>query len=65
MELVWAHRGLMDEPQGLYDPARLAALGLPEALRTTDVDANHYSVVLEDAGVTAVADAVERMLDAD
>ncbi len=65
VELVWAHRGLMDEPQGLYDPARLAALGLPEALRTTDVDANHYSVVLEDAGVTAVADAVERMLDAD
>ncbi len=64
VELVWAHRGLMDEPQGLYDPSRLAALDLPEALRTTAVDANHYSVVLEDAGVSAVADAVERMLDA-
>jgi pimeloyl-ACP methyl ester carboxylesterase len=62
VELVWAHRGLMDEPQGLYDPQRLAALDLPTGLRTTDVDANHYSVVLEPAGVTAVVDAVERML---
>ncbi len=25
VELVWAHRGLMDEPQGLYDEQRLAA----------------------------------------
>lgn len=62
VELVWAHRGLMAEPQGLYDPQRLAALDLPDALRATDVDADHYSVVLEPAGVTAVADAVERML---
>lgn len=64
VELVWAHRGLMAEPQGLYDPSRLAALDLPAALRTTDVDADHYSVILEPAGVSAVADAVERVLDA-
>ena len=62
VELVWAHRGLLDEPQGLYDPQRLAALSLPEGLRTTDVDANHYSVLLAPAGVAAVADAVERAL---
>ena len=64
VELVWAHRGLMDEPQGLYDPQRIAALDLPDGLRTTDVDANHYSVVLEEPGVGAVVDAVERMLPA-
>ena len=64
VELVWAHRGLLDEPQGLYDADRLAALDLPDGLRTTDVDANHYSVILEEAGVTAVVDAVERALDA-
>ncbi|MBM6399199.1 alpha/beta hydrolase [Phycicoccus sonneratiae] len=62
VELVWARRGLMDEPQGLYDPQRLAALELPDALRCTEVDANHYSVVLEAPGVTAVCDAVERLL---
>lgn len=64
VELVWAHRGLMAEPQGLYDVSRLAALDLPDALRTTDVDADHYSVILEQSGVGAVADAVERLLDA-
>ncbi len=65
VELVWAHRGLMDEPQGLYDRERLAALDLPGRLRTSDVDANHYGVILEEAGVRAVADAVDRMLPGD
>ncbi|NHA69427.1 alpha/beta hydrolase [Phycicoccus flavus] len=64
VELVWAHRGLLDEPQGLFDAERVAALNLPEALTVTDVDANHYSVVLEEPGVTAVVDAVERTLAA-
>lgn len=64
VELVWAHRGLMAEPQGLYDPQRLEALDLPDALRTTDVDADHYSVILEDGPVASVVDAVERILDA-
>jgi pimeloyl-ACP methyl ester carboxylesterase len=64
VELVWARRGLMDEPQGIYDPQRLAALDLPDGLRTTEVDANHYSVVLEEPGVAAVVDAVDRVLAA-
>lgn len=61
-ELVWAERGLLDEPQGLYDEGRLAALDLPEAVRTTRVDANHYDVILGERGVAAVADAVDRLL---
>jgi pimeloyl-ACP methyl ester carboxylesterase len=62
LELVWARRGLLDEPQGLYDADRLAALHLPEAVRTTEVDANHYDVIMGEAGVAAVVDAVDRLL---
>ena len=61
-ELVWARRGLLDEPQGLYDEGRLAALELPDGVRTTEVDANHYDVILGDRGVAAVADALDRLL---
>lgn len=62
-ELLWAERGLLDEPQGLYDTSRLDALHLPSALRTTAVrDSNHYSVILEAAAVTRIADAVDRQL---
>ena len=63
-ELVWARRGLLDEPQGLYDEGRLAALGVPDGVRTTEVDANHYDVTLGDRGVAAVADALDRQLGA-
>ncbi|HET8615544.1 MAG TPA: alpha/beta hydrolase [Actinomycetales bacterium] len=64
VELVWAARGLLDEPQGLYDEGRLAALAVPADVRVTGVDGNHYSVVLTDPGVSAVLDAVERLLPA-
>lgn len=61
-ELLWADRGLLDEPQGIYDPARLASLNLPAALRVTRVpDTNHFSIILAPAGVSAVADAVDRV----
>jgi len=61
-ELVWAARGLLDEPQGLYDEGRLAALRLPDGVRTTRVDANHYDVILGERGVAAIADAIDRLL---
>jgi len=63
VELLWAQRGLMDEPQGLYDEQRLAALGVPEQVRVTRVaDVNHYSVILGPGGVEAVTAAVQRQL---
>ncbi|WP_347351066.1 alpha/beta hydrolase [Intrasporangium sp.] len=62
LELLWAHRGLLDEAQGLYDEARLAALDVPPEVTVHDVDANHYTIVLEEPGVTVVADAVDRQL---
>lgn len=62
VELLWAQRGLLDEPQGLYDPSRLAALDVPEVVRCSEVDANHYDILLGAVGVTAVADAIDRQL---
>ncbi len=62
-QLIWAERGLLDEPQGLYDQARLTALRLPPRLRTTEVPgANHYSVILEPTAIATVADAVDAQL---
>lgn len=64
VDLVWARRGLLDEPQGLYDEGRLAALDLPAELAVHGVDANHYDVILAGEGLAAVADAVGRGLTA-
>lgn len=65
MEFLWARRGLFDEPQGLYDEGRLAALALPEALRVTHVpDTNHFSIVFGAVGIAAIADAIDRLLPA-
>lgn len=61
-ELVWARRGLYDEPAGFYDEAVLAAIA-PPGLRTTCVEeANHLSLVLARPGVGVIADALERVL---
>lgn len=62
--LLWAPRGLLDEPQGLYDEQRLAAAELPERVRVRKVeDTNHYTVLLSPHGAAAVAGEVTRALD--
>jgi hypothetical protein len=61
--LLWAPRGLLDEPQGLYDEQRLSAADLPDRVRVTRVDdVNHYTVLLADHGAAAVAEAVASAL---
>ncbi|MFF4652739.1 alpha/beta fold hydrolase [Streptomyces sp. NPDC001380] len=55
--LLRAERGLLDQPQGMYDADRLAAAGLDPA-RVTVLAApgtNHYSVLLGAAGARTVA----------
>ncbi|MGW4569129.1 alpha/beta hydrolase [Streptomyces sp. NPDC004561] len=61
--MLWAERGLMDEPQGLYDEQRLAAAGLdPELVRTRRVPGvNHYTILAGDEGARIVA---RHLLDA-
>lgn len=62
-ELLWAERGLLDEPQGLYDQQRLAAAELDAERLTVRLvpDTNHYSIVMGPAGAAVVA---ERLLAA-
>jgi pimeloyl-ACP methyl ester carboxylesterase len=59
-ELLWAERGLQNQPQGLYDAQRLADAGL-ELTISQVADTNHYSIVMGARGSAAVA---ERMLAA-
>jgi pimeloyl-ACP methyl ester carboxylesterase len=58
--LLWAERGLQDQPHGLYDEQRLAAAGLDprrvQARRLDDV--NHYTALLTVNGAAPVADTV-------
>jgi pimeloyl-ACP methyl ester carboxylesterase len=61
-ELLWAERGLMDEPQGLYDEERLKAADLDDTvIRHREVPGtNHYTLLLGDTGAKAVADSLLR-----
>jgi pimeloyl-ACP methyl ester carboxylesterase len=58
--LLWAERGLQDQPKGLYDEDRLAAAGVdPARIRTRRIpDVNHYTALLTPAGAAVVASAV-------
>ncbi|BFV59147.1 hypothetical protein KCMC57_up42510 [Kitasatospora sp. CMC57] len=60
-ELLWAERGLMDEPQGLYDLNRFELAGLDlERVRATPVpDTNHYTILTGQAGAEQI---VRRLL---
>lgn len=56
VRFLWAARGLLDEPQGLYDDSRIAGLDLPDALDVEHVPStNHYDVVLAPAAVELLA----------
>lgn len=53
--LLWAERGLLDEPQGLYDAERLAGCPVPAGAVP---DTNHYTILLAQHAVRALAKAV-------
>jgi pimeloyl-ACP methyl ester carboxylesterase len=58
--LLWAPRGMTDQPQGLYDEERLTRLGADRAGVTAVPvpDTNHDSIVWAPQGVAAIADAL-------
>ncbi|MEV7772548.1 alpha/beta hydrolase [Kitasatospora sp. NPDC086791] len=62
-EFLWAERGLLDEPQGLYDHQRIEVAGLDGDRVPAELvpDSNHYSILWGEAG----ADRIVRSLLAD
>jgi hypothetical protein len=59
--LLWAARGPLAQPKGLYTPDGLAAAHLPDDVRTTRVDTDHYGILLEPGCVAVVAQAVAEL----
>ena len=59
-EFLYAARGLLNEPQALYDESRLALGGLdPARVRVTFVpDTNHYTILAPGVGARAVVKAL-------
>jgi pimeloyl-ACP methyl ester carboxylesterase len=55
--LLYAERGLLDEPQALYDAQRVAGLEMPAV---AVADTNHYSILIADKGAAVVADHILR-----
>jgi pimeloyl-ACP methyl ester carboxylesterase len=58
--LLYAERGMLDEPPALYDTDRLAGLEIPAV---PVADTNHYSILVADNGAAAVADHLLRAAD--
>ena len=58
--MLWATRGMFDDPGGLYDEQRLH--GLEDAEPVTDT--NHYSILLGEPGAKRVAAAIRRAASA-
>jgi len=58
--LLWAARGMLDEPTGLYTVDRLA--GVPLAVRPA-VDANHYTILLAPEAAAIVAAEIRAVAD--
>ena len=61
---LYAERGLLNEPVGLYSPEAVAAAKLADA--GVDVrfvpGTNHYTIMLGDRGIAAVAETVRALL---
>ncbi|MEV1143016.1 alpha/beta hydrolase [Micromonospora sp. NPDC049799] len=61
--LLWCERGVLDEPQGLYDDVRLDAAGVDRTRITVARvdDVNHYTILLSPKGAALVADHIGRL----
>lgn len=61
-ELLWAERGLRDEPVGLYPPEVVEAAALTTVSTRFVPGVNHYSILLGTAGAATVAERVRAAL---
>jgi hypothetical protein len=57
MVLLWAPRGMVDDPGGLYAEDRLGGIE-----HECVPDTNHYSILLGEPGARRVAAAIRRAL---
>jgi pimeloyl-ACP methyl ester carboxylesterase len=56
--LLWAARGPLGQPEGLYTAERIRRARLPHDFEVTGLAADHYGALLEPASVRVVADAI-------
>ena len=56
--LLWAQRGPLSQPEGLYTAARIAAAHLPADIGVARLDTDHYGALLDPRAVRAVAAAI-------
>ena len=59
--LLWAARGPLGEPGGLYTEERIAQAHLPADIRVTRLEADHYGALLLPGPVRTAADAVRAL----
>jgi len=57
LTVLWAPRGMVDDPGGLYDEARIGSFANEQV-----PDTNHFSILLGAAGAARVAAAIRRAL---
>jgi pimeloyl-ACP methyl ester carboxylesterase len=57
VHLLWAPRGMVDDPTGLYNERRVASLG-----NELVPDTNHFSILLGHPGAKRIAAAIRRAL---
>ncbi|HTJ70448.1 MAG TPA: alpha/beta hydrolase [Actinospica sp.] len=62
VDFLYAARGLLNEPQALYDPERLALAGLDRTPARIEFvpDTNHYTILAPGVGAQAIARALLR-----
>jgi hypothetical protein len=58
ISMLWAPRGMVDEPSGLYDERRVSGLE-----NECVPDTNHFSILLGAPGAKRVATAIRRALE--
>jgi pimeloyl-ACP methyl ester carboxylesterase len=64
VRLLFAARGMLDEPHGLYDERRLAGIGLPARVAVQRVDGvNHYTILAGPRGAALLAHRILEMID--
>lgn len=61
--LLWAARGPLGQPEGLYTAERIQRARLPRDVEVTALASDHYGALLEPSCVDVVANSIARLVD--